>query len=289
MSIELSATLQLPLDAVTQTFGFLARKGAGKTYAASKMAEGMLAAGAQIIALDPVGNWYGLRLSASGKPSNLPIYIFGGANADVPLDPASARDLAKVLASEPISAILDVSEMRKAERQRFAAQFAEEFYHLKKTRRTPVHLFLEEAQLFVPQNVAGDSAAMVGAFEDIVRLGRNYGIGTSMISQRPQAVNKQVLSQVECLVVLQTNGTHDVALTFESDVELRTIWFARGSHIDVVPGHTVMVMRPGHCDAPICDACCREVALGRNYCRAHWSAHERQGEFDQSLEVAECS
>lgn len=57
----------------------------------------------------------------------------------------------------------------------------------------------------------------------------------------------------------------------------------------VFGGWQVSVIRPGYCDAPICDACCREVADGRNYCRAHWAAHERQGEFDQSLEVVECS
>lgn len=207
--IELSKQLNLPLDAVTQTFGYSARKGAGKSYAASKVAEGMLQCGAQVIIFDPVGNWFGLRLTASGKPSGLPIYIFGGEHADVPLDAAGARDLARVLASEPLSAILDVSEMRKSERQQFCAQFAEEFFHQKKSHRTPVHLFIEEAQLFVPQQVQGDMAAMVGAFEDIVRLGRNYGIGASLISQRPQSVNKQVLSQVECLIVLQTTGPHE--------------------------------------------------------------------------------
>jgi hypothetical protein len=50
---------------------------------------------------------------------------------------------------------------------------------------------------------------MLGAFESIVRLGRNYGIGASLITQRPQSVNKEVLSQVECLCVLQVNGTHE--------------------------------------------------------------------------------
>src|SRR6185295_5902010 len=54
-----------------------------------------------------------------------------------------------------------------------------------------------------------DERRMLGAFEDIVRLGRNYGIGATMISQRPQSINKEVLSQVECLVVGQINGVHE--------------------------------------------------------------------------------
>lgn len=52
-------------------------------------------------------------------------------------------------------------------------------------------------------------------------------------------------------------------------------------------GHPVMVMRNGRCEAPVCESCAREVSEGIHYCRAHWSAHERQGEFDQSLTVEE--
>jgi hypothetical protein len=55
----------------------------------------------------------------------------------------------------------------------------------------------------------GDEARMLGAFEDLVKLGRNFGIGVTLISQRPQAVNKDALNQTECLVVLQTNGAQE--------------------------------------------------------------------------------
>ena len=61
----------------------------------------------------------------------------------------------------------------------------------------------------MPQRVQKDEARMLGAWEDIVRLGRNCGIGCSLISQRPQSVNKEVLSQVECLCVLQVTGLHE--------------------------------------------------------------------------------
>jgi hypothetical protein len=70
-------------------------------------------------------------------------------------------------------------------------------------------LFVEEAQLFIPQRCGAEEARMLGAYENIIRLGRNYGIGATLISQRPQSVNKEVLSQVECLCVLQVNGSHE--------------------------------------------------------------------------------
>src|SRR5438045_2179216 len=117
--LKISGDLSLPIDAATQTFAFIARKGAGKTYADGKL-------------------------------------------------------------------------RKKGERH-----------------PVPVHLMIEESQLIVPENFGGDSARMVGIYEEIIRLGRNYGIGVSMISQRPQSVNKEVLNQTECLLVGQVNGAHE--------------------------------------------------------------------------------
>lgn len=209
-TIRLASNLELPIEVVTQAGALIARRGAGKTYAATKIAEQMLEAGAQVLVCDPVGTWFGLRLKADGKTdSGLPIYIFGGEYADVPITPEAGREIARLLATKPISAVLDVSRFRKGDRVRFMTDFAEEFFHLKKSHRTPVHLFIEEAQVFIPQQVTPGDARMVGAFEDVVRLGRNFGIGITMISQRPQSVNKQVLSQVEFLITLQVTGPHE--------------------------------------------------------------------------------
>lgn len=61
MKLKISEDLALPLDAVTQKFAFLGRTGSGKSYGATKLAEEMLEAKAQVIALDPVCVWWGLR------------------------------------------------------------------------------------------------------------------------------------------------------------------------------------------------------------------------------------
>jgi uncharacterized protein len=208
-TLRISKDLELPLDAVTQTLAFIARKGGGKTYGAQLLAEEMLSAGAQVVAIDPVGNWYSLRLAADGRGRGREIYVFGGEHGDVPLTPEAGARIAQLVVEKRVSVVLDVSTFRKAERKRFAASFAEELFHRKKAQRSPMHLFLEEAQKLVPQVPEADERQMLGAFEDIVRLGRNYGIGCTMITQRPQSVNKEVLSQTECLVVLQVNGEHE--------------------------------------------------------------------------------
>jgi hypothetical protein len=209
MNIHVASGLFLPLEAVTQTFAVIGRKGAGKTYLATMIAEQMLDAGAQLVVLDPVGNWWGLRVGADGRSKGKEIFVLGGDHGDVPIVPESGPRLAKLIVEKNISAVLDISSFRLHERKRFCWEFAEELLHLKKRKRTAIHLMIEEAQLLIPERVSRDEARMVGAFEQIVRLGRNYGIGCTLVTQRPQSVNKNALNQIECLFVLQVTGPHE--------------------------------------------------------------------------------
>jgi hypothetical protein len=69
-TLKLADELALPLTAVTEKLAWLGRTGSGKTYAAMKLAELMLGAGAQVGAIDPVGVWRALRVPAEkGGPS----------------------------------------------------------------------------------------------------------------------------------------------------------------------------------------------------------------------------
>lgn len=209
MKLKISKEISLPIDAITQTMAAIGRKGSGKTYLSQMIAEQMLDAEAQVVVIDPVGNWWGLRVNEDGKTKGKEIFVIGGDHGDVPLVPEAGKRIAQLLVEKGISAIIDVSGFGVGEHKRFCADFGEEFFQLKKKNRTPVHLFLEEAQLIVPQNIRPEEGRMYSSFERIVRLGRNYGIGCTIITQRPQSVNKEVLSQVECLCVLQITGPHE--------------------------------------------------------------------------------
>jgi len=70
--LKIATGLDLPIDTVTQTFAILARKGAGKTYTGMVMTEEMVDAGLQMVVLDPLGAWWGLRSSADGTKPGLP-------------------------------------------------------------------------------------------------------------------------------------------------------------------------------------------------------------------------
>lgn len=207
--LKLADGLSLPLDTVTEKLAFLGRTGTGKTYAAMKLAEEMLIAGAQIIALDAVGMWYGLRIDADPDGPHFTLPVFGGLHGDFPLEATGGRLLADVIVDRAISAVLDVSQFTKGEQTRFALDFATQFYQRKKAAPSAVHVFLEECQEFVPQNAQPGEQAMLAAYERLWKLGRNFGIGGSLISQRPQEINKKALNQTGTLFVFGMTGPQE--------------------------------------------------------------------------------
>jgi hypothetical protein len=207
-TINLARNLKLPTDAVTQTFAFMGRRGSGKTYACGKLAEELLDIGTQVVVLDPVGNWWGLRTLENGKPG-YSIPVLGGANGDIPLEPTGGTVVADFVVKTGTSMVIDLSRFRKNDRKRFVVDFAEELFHKKKDAPSALHVIIDEAQHFVPQRVLGGDERLLGAVSDLTLMGRNYGIGVSLISQRPQKVNKDVLNQTECLFAFQMTGPHE--------------------------------------------------------------------------------
>lgn len=210
MSLRISSDLTLPLSAVTQTFAILAKRRVGKTYTASVMAEEFVNAGIPFVALDPTGAWWGLRASANGKADGLPVVIIGGAHGDVPLEHTAGKVIADLVVDHPGYYVVDMSQTNSdAEQDKFAADFAERLYRRKESSRHPLHLFIDEADSFAPQTAFPQQKRMLGAFEALVRRGGIRGIGTTLITQRPAVLNKNVLTQAEVLIVLQMTGPHD--------------------------------------------------------------------------------
>jgi len=200
--------LVLPVEAVTETFAVLAKRGAGKTYTAAVLVEEMLAAGLPVVVVDPVGVWWGLRSFADGSSAGLPVVIFGGDHADLPLPETSGTVLAELVIDERVPAVLDLSSLSKSAARRFMADFAERLYH---RNRDALHLVLDEADAFAPQRADPGQQRLLGAIEDLVRRGRARGIGVTLITQRPAVLHKDVLTQAEVLIALRMTGPRDVA------------------------------------------------------------------------------
>ena len=82
-----------------------------------------------------------------------------------------------------------------------------------KELRHPVALLCDEAHLYIPErHETGISEAGLRSFERIAKEGRKYGVGLTVISQRPAEVNRTVLSQCNNFVAMRLTNAEDQAV-----------------------------------------------------------------------------
>lgn len=206
--LNLAPDLSLPLDAVGRTFAVIGQRGSGKSSLAAVMAEEMCRESLPWVALDPVGIWWGLRSLKDGSPSPFPIVVFGGERGDLPFERGQGRKIAEACVRANVFAVIDLSRESKTVWRTIVRDFCSALQELRPDH--PRHVFIEEAPEFVPQRSShqlGRECAEI--VERLVRLGRNWGYGATVLSQRPATVHKDVLSQCESLFVMRTSGPHD--------------------------------------------------------------------------------
>ena len=207
MKLRLGKKFTIPEEAITETFGILAARGAGKSNTAAVMAEEMYTADLPFVVIDPVGSWWGLRSSKTGSGPGLEIALFGGKRGDVPLERTGGRLVADIVVDQRLSCILDLTQFdSEAAKKQFLLDFARRLYQ---RNELPLHLFLEEADDYIPQRPMRDETHLLRAWENIVRRGRARGLGMTMITQRSAAINKNVLTQVQTLIAMRTTGPQD--------------------------------------------------------------------------------
>lgn len=206
-----SKMLALPDDVVVQKLAILATSGAGKSNAAVVLAEQMFHAGLPWVAIDPKGDWWGIRSSRSGKSNGLSIPVLGGLHGDVPLTPSSGKTIARLVAERRLTCVLDVSEFDSLQDTwRFLHDFARELLRI---NRHPLHVFAEEAADYLPQSKSekGWLPKCLNAWRRLISHGRNHGIGMTLISQRSAKLDKEALDLVETLVAMRATSPRDLA------------------------------------------------------------------------------
>jgi DNA helicase HerA-like ATPase len=193
---------------VTETIAVLAKRGSGKTNYDVVFAEELLRLGQQVVVVDPVGATWGLAYGANGSPSGGVLPLLGGDRGSELPDP---KELASLVAVERESYAVDLSHMRRSDQVGWFALFAKELYFLKspEDRRTPCHLVVEETDVFAPQRPDEVQRYSLDALEEIVRRGRSRGLGVTLSTQRASVLNKNVLTQVEMLVLLRMTSPQD--------------------------------------------------------------------------------
>jgi uncharacterized protein len=196
----------LPDAALDADIAILGKKGRGKTFTAKGIVERLLQMRRRVLVLDPLSVWWGLKASADGKSPGFPIPVFGGPHGDIPITGESGHALGQLLTGTPISAVLDLGQMRKSEQARLVADVLD---HLFTVNRDPLWLVLEEADAFAPQQPMGDMTRVLGEVDRIARRGRNFGFRLISITQRPAKLNKDVLTQLSTLIALGVTSPQD--------------------------------------------------------------------------------
>lgn len=199
-------SIQIPKVAATKAFALLAKRGAGKSYTGAVMAEEFAKHNIPFVVFDPIDVWWGLRLSANGKGKGLPIVVFGLQHADILLTRDMGRKIAREIVKENISCVISTFGMPKVAQRELIADFSEELLNI---NNTPRHVFIEEAHEFVPQRVFGAMGRCFAAVESLLVMGRNRGIGVTLLNQRAATINKDLLSQIDTLIALRSVGPQD--------------------------------------------------------------------------------
>ena len=197
----------LPADALDNRIAIVGTAGSGKTYAAKGIVERLLETGARVAIVDPLGVWWGLRASADSGAAGYPVVVFGGRHADVPITAEMGAALGRLIAGQALACVVDLSELgSSAARRRFMAAFAEALYE---ANEEPLHLVLDEADLWAPQRPIKGWEGLLGHIEEIVRRGRVRGFIPWLITQRPAVVHKDVLSQADILIAMKLTASQD--------------------------------------------------------------------------------
>jgi len=142
MKLHLGEKLALPVDFVTAACVVYGGRGSGKTTFGTVVAEELYRAGQRFCAIDLKGDYWGFKSSADGKSEGLPVLIFGGDHADLPLEENAGEFLGGVVAELEQPCVLDLEHLSKGKQIRFLGSFLTALYH---KNRAPLMLIMDEA------------------------------------------------------------------------------------------------------------------------------------------------
>jgi hypothetical protein len=183
--------------------------GSGKSTTAKGGVERVLKQERRVCVVDLLDGWWGLRVKRDGKTPAFPAAIFGGLHGDLPLTESAGALIGQAVAQSDGSSIVSLAELGDdAARRRFALAF---FNSLHKHNRAPLHLIIDEADFYAPQQPVKDGPGplLLNRVKEIAARGRMRGFRCWTITQRPAKLHKDVLSQADTLIAMQLTSTQD--------------------------------------------------------------------------------
>ena len=196
----------IPFEILDQHSIALGKTGAGKSYALRVMIEMLLDAGKRVCIIDPKGDHWGIRSSASGKGKGYPLVLFGDFKVTlsdtIPINPRVGKEIAELVATGNRPCVIGFRGWMPSDRTRFMIDFCSTLFNLNKA---PLYLPIDEVHNFCPKGKIMDPeiGKMIHWMNRLSSEGRGYGIRLLMASQRPQKVHNDTLTSAETLIAMR--------------------------------------------------------------------------------------
>src|SRR5260370_11215514 len=156
--------LELDLSTLVDTRLLIqANAGGGNSWLLRLIAE---RAGIQPIVLDNEGEFASLREAVD-------VLLVGGGG-ELPANPRHAALLARRLLEYKVSAVIDLYELKLAERRCFVKLFLESLIHLPRDLWWPTLVILEQAHIYCPERGSGAAESTAGVISPMCQ-GRKRG------------------------------------------------------------------------------------------------------------------
>ena len=208
MNLDISATLPLPREWLQLASIVYGMPGTGKSVLSRVVAEEAHKVGVRFCIIDITGGAWGLKSSADGKRDGLPVVVFGGDHADMPLNIKAGKAIGATIAELNQSSILDFEHFDSSEYLGFIADFSRSvLLH----NRKPLVLIYDEVQEYGGQQPDGskDGRRCLSAVKSVAKTGRKHALGRMFLTQRGAEVNKAISEVCETLVSFRAQGTLD--------------------------------------------------------------------------------
>lgn len=192
------ANLDLPRLMVTRML-LQAESGGGKSWALRKILE-ITSGQVQQIIIDPEGEFASLREKHD-------LVIVAATGGDALAHPKTAALLATRLLETGVSAVIDIYDLKKRDREIFVQIFVDTMMNAPKNLWHPVLVAIDEAQMFCDEN---ENALSTQAVIDLATRGRKRGFCLVAATQRIADFSKSAAAQLKNKLIGGTTLDVDV-------------------------------------------------------------------------------
>jgi hypothetical protein len=193
----------LPGGILKQHLIALGKTGSAKSSALRYIVEHLLRKKKRVCIVDPKGDWWGLKVDASGRGAGFPVVLFGDFKnpkaRDVPINQASGKHIAELVSGGNRPCVIGLGGWQQAAMTQFWIDFASTLFA---KNAGELYLVVDEFHNFAPKGkILSPQAGLCLHWSNrLLSEGRGLGIVCLNASQRPQKVHNDSLTSHETLL-----------------------------------------------------------------------------------------